>query len=476
MNTIHCKINGREVSCEAGTTILDAAKQSGIEIPTLCYLKDINKLGACRLCVVEIEGMPRLMPSCVTPVRDGMVIHSESESVLASRKKTLDLVCKRHRMDCEYCPDYTFCELHAAVRRLGLDERKYAEKYHERNADESSPCIVRDPSKCIRCRRCVATCKKQGVEAISALFRADKTVTGAQVPMSETNCVGCGQCVKNCPTGALFIKDDTNLLWRALNNQKRIILGIEPETAFNIGKFFGEQGEQNEFKRLATVCKKAGAAEVFDLTGLVSLALPEAAEAIAERLRKGEKNLLISASAASGKHYETEPGFTACRSGEDLFYEKASELCAKEGIPEEEQFLVYVSGCPSGKREHRCDAVLTTTELFQWIQRACVSRFTTLDVWKKAKETEVRRLADVLSVSDDPEKDTILNDQDLIVKLQVLLEEKLQKDITVTLADGFLDCKQKRKEEYDVIYVRPVIGGAQNGGGQFRTHGFQKER
>lgn len=212
MGSIHCSINGQDVSCEPGTTVLEAARAAGIDIPSLCYFKELNQIGACRICVVEIEGMPRLMAACTTQVKSGMVIHTESEAVIASRKRSLDLICKRHRMDCEYCPNYSFCELHAVIRRLGIDDRPYSQTYRERRADESSSCIVRDNSKCVRCRRCVATCKKQGVEAISALYRAETTTVGALLPMAETNCISCGQCVRNCPTGALFVKDDTDLL------------------------------------------------------------------------------------------------------------------------------------------------------------------------------------------------------------------------------------------------------------------------
>ena len=144
-----CKINGQTVTFQDGATILETARQAGIDIPTLCYIKDLNRPAACRMCVVEIEGMAKLMPACVTKAQDGMVVQTESEKVIASRKKTLDLMCQNHRMDCEYCPNYTFCELHALLRRYGVDDRPYSQVYHERNADESSPCIVRDTSKCV---------------------------------------------------------------------------------------------------------------------------------------------------------------------------------------------------------------------------------------------------------------------------------------------------------------------------------------
>ncbi len=464
MSTISCKINNQEITCEAGVTILEAAREAGIHIPTLCYMKNLNKPAACRICIVEIEGMPRLMPSCVTQVKENMVIYTESEKVIASRKRTLDLICKRHRMDCEYCPDYTFCELHARIRELGLDERKYSEVYQERCADESSPCIVRDSSKCIRCRRCVAACKAQGVEAISALFRADKTITGAQVPMAETNCIGCGQCVKNCPTGALFIKDETDLLWRAANNKKRIVFGITQQSAENIGMFFGEKEAKNQMGKLAGICGQIGADAVYDLTGIEQQSLPAAAAKAVHRLEQGEENLMISFCPAAKRHYSGNTKLVEAAAAEELFAAKVIDAYSQRGVSREELFLVYVSPCASIKQKHRCDAVLTTTELFQWIQRACVSRYTTLEVWKNTEPVNAKKLEDTEALYKS------YNDG-----LQILLREHLGREVTVVHADGITACEKLNAEAHtDVIWLTACPGGCENGGGQFRTQGYRK--
>ena len=428
MGSIHCSINGQDVSCESGTTVLEAARAAGIDIPSLCYFKELNQIGACRICVVEIEGMPRLMAACTTQVKSGMVIHTESEAVIASRKRSLDLICKRHRMDCEYCPNYSFCELHAVIRRLGIDDRPYSQIYHERRVDKSSSCIVRDNSKCVRCRRCVATCKKQGVEAISALYRAEATAVGALLPMAETNCIDCGQCVRNCPTGALFVKDDTDLLWRAQNNHKKIVIGIMPESANNIGRFWGAKADRNEMARLAAVCRKAGAYEVLDLTGLRDLAVSELVPEITRCKEAGKKTAVSICPAEKYRECQQEEILWG-RNPETIFREKAVELIHEKGISEEELFLVYVSPCTAAKRSHASDAVLTTAELFQWIQRACVSRFTTLDVWNKAAEETA---------------------------LPLLKDDKPSVD----------------ESETTVVYACP--GGCANGGGQFRAKAYQK--
>ncbi len=428
MYTVRFQIDGQDVLCEAGTSILEAARAAGIHIPTLCYFKDLNKLGACRVCVVEIEGAPRLMPSCLTRARDGMVVRTQSEMVIEARRKAVDLLCRNHRMDCEYCPDYTYCELHAVIRELGMDDRKYSEVYHRRQADESSDSIVRDDSKCIRCRRCVATCKAQGVGTVLAMRRAEETYIGTPAPLAATSCTGCGQCVRNCPTGALFVKDDTDLLWRARNNRKKIVLGIEPETAENIGRFFGARKSRNEMPRLAAICRKAGAYAVMDLTGLHDLAAAELAPEIARRKKDGGK-VSVSICPAEKARVDRREDVLWGRDPEAIFRERAGKLFRERGFREEELFLVYVSPCTAAKRCRASDAVLTTVELFQWIQRACVSRFTTLDVWRRT------------------EGETPLS----------LLEGEIPA----------LDLGN-----VDMVYACP--GGCANGGGQFRAQGCQK--
>ena len=374
MSTVSCKINGREITCEAGTTILEAARAAGIDIPTLCYLKDVNKAGACRMCVVEIAGMPRLMAACTTAVTEGAEIFTESEKVVLSRKTTLDLFCKRHRMDCEYCPDYTYCELHALIRKYGLDERRYSQVYHPRNADETSASIVRDPSKCIRCRRCVATCKNQGVEAVSALNRAAATTVGAVIPMADTVCIGCAQCVKNCPTGALSVRDETDLLLRAHNEKKIMVFGIMPETAQNIGKFFGEKEPENEMGRIAAIARKAGVDAVYNLSGIGALAAQEASEQIRKKQEKSKGAILAAACPGIWHYFKENDNLVKIKSNEALFHQMVTEEYRRMGISGEQLFVVYISPCAAVKREHVCDAVLTTTELYQWIPSRTASR------------------------------------------------------------------------------------------------------
>ena len=458
MGTVSCKINGQSVACEAGTTILEAARAAGIEIPTLCYLKDVNQVGACRMCVVEIAGMPRLMAACTTAVTEGSEIYTESEKVIASRRTTLDLLCKRHRMDCEYCPDYTYCELHALIRKYGLDERKYSQVYHPRTADETSASIVRDPSKCIRCRRCVATCKKQGVEAVGALNRAAATAIGAVIPRADTGCIGCAQCVKNCPTGALSVRDETNLLHRAHNEKKIMVFGVMPETAQNIGKFFGEEEPGNELGRITAIARKVGVDAVYDLSGIGALAAEEAAERIREK-QKTSGGAVLASACPGIRHYFKDCGdLVEIKSNEELFHQLVTEEYEHLGISREQLFIVYISPCAAAKRKHVCDAILTTTELYQWMLRICVSRFTMRQVWNTAKPAEAKCLK---ALADGK------NDTDLRACLENLLGQEVKK------AEGIAE--GKRLPEPPGVWIASACpGGCRNGGGQFRTQAFIK--
>lgn len=453
MSTVKCKINGLEIICKEGDTILEAARANQIDIPTLCYFQNLNHPGACRICVVQIAGMPRLMAACTTVVKEGMEIETENEEVISSRKRSLDLICKRHRMDCEYCPDYTFCELHGLVRRYGLDDRKYSQVYQPRNADESSPSIVRDTSKCIRCRRCVATCKQQGVEAISTLNRAGNTVTGAIIPMSETNCIGCAQCVRNCPTGALSIKDETDLIWRAVNEKKTIVFGIMPSTANNLGHFFGDREDKNEIGRIAAIAKKIGADRVYDLTNLDMLALNETVEKVHRKQEAGSQTILVTSCPGAKHYFEGNDALVEVPQNEDIFSKLVRKEYEQKGISRDNLCIVYVSSCASVKQSHSSDVVLTTTEFYQWMLRACVSRFTLRHVW----EQSLPESADVL-----PELSEINIVNDFSDALEGILGMKVQKANGITEAKSLLS-------ENSIVLVNACPGGCVNGGGQFRN-------
>ncbi len=355
---INLKINSKTVSANEGNTILEAARANDIHIPTLCHLAGCTPDSSCRICVVEVKGVPRLMPACSTLVSDGMEIFTDSEKVVESRRITLDLICRNHRMECEYCSRYSDCELHALLRELGMDDRAYASIHHEQEKDFSSPAIVRDSSKCVLCRRCEKVCEKQGIFAIGALKRAADTKIGSVVPMPESGCIGCGQCLAACPTGALSIKNESKALRIAQNKGKTVIFALSP--------FIEHSG------KLVSILHSMGAHKVFDGSGFVAMAAEEAKSELA----KGKKG--ISPICPSAAKLVDVP--VLGRHPEAIFH----EWCKKEfGI---EAFTVWVSPCTALKAKHDCDFAMTEMELYDHILRACVSRYTMRQVWEDAVE------------------------------------------------------------------------------------------
>ena len=244
---VNIKINGIEYAVEEGTTILEACRQNGIKIPTLCWLKDINAIGACRICVVEMTGARSLVASCVYPLSkfdEGKNILTHSPAVLQSRKMTLQLLLSDHNMDCLACSRNGSCELQELCKELGVDDTTFFEgEKNEYDIDYSSKHMFRDNNKCIHCRRCIAACDKlQGIGVIGANNRGFKTSIDCafDLDLAETACVSCGQCITACPTGALAEKDDTDKVWDALADpEKVVVVQTAPAVRASLGEAFG---------------------------------------------------------------------------------------------------------------------------------------------------------------------------------------------------------------------------------------------
>lgn len=303
-----------------------------------------------------------------------MEIETASEAVLESRRITLDLICRHHRMDCDTCSRYTDCELHALLRELGMDYRVYERIYHEKSKDLTSPAVVRDSSKCVLCRRCEAACAEQGIYAIGALGRADGTKLGAVVPMPETGCIGCGRCLAVCPTGALSVVNENKAVRIALNRKKHVVFAVTKFSADNAPRYFGRCGVPAE--KLAQILRACGADKVVDAAGFYHLSAGEAASAL-ERGGRGVSPVCPAAARVSGK---TVLG----RHPEEIFNSWCKgEYAAGAGIRGEDVFTVWVSPCTALKKSHACDAAMTTRELYEFILRACVSRHTMRQVWKE---------------------------------------------------------------------------------------------
>ena len=390
-NMVNLKINGKAVSVPQGTTILDAAKAAGIKIPTLCYLRDINAIGACRVCVCEVKGARSLVAACVYPVNEGMEVFTNTPRVLNSRKMTVELLLSDHHQDCLGCVRSESCELQTLSRELGCESGKYAGSKNEYAIDDSTPYLVRDNNKCILCRRCVAACKKyQGIAVIGANSRGFDTSIGSYFlkNLSDVACVGCGQCVTVCPTGALREKDEIDEVVAAINNpDKYVVIGTAPAVRVGISEEFGYPVGTNTEKKMVAAIKALGADAVFDVDFSADLTIMEEGYEFLDRLKNGGVlPMMTSCSPAWIKyveHYYPEliPNLSSCKSPQQMFGAIVKTYYAEKiGKDPKDIYVACVMPCTAKKFEKTrddqsaagvpdIDAVLTTRELARMIKR-----------------------------------------------------------------------------------------------------------
>ena len=268
MDLISLTIDGVQVEVAPGTTVLEAARQAGIRIPTLCYLKDINEIGACRMCVVD-TGARALQAACVLPVAPNMKVKTNTPAVRAARKMNLELLLSNHDRKCLSCVRSTTCELQAMCLEYGVDnEDAFAGSRTDYKVDDSSPSLIRDPGKCILCRRCIAVCDKvQNVGAIGMVHRGFNSVIQPawNHPLGSSPCINCGQCINVCPTGALTEKDDTAKVWDAINDPTKFVV-VQPAPAVRaaLGEEFGMPMGTSVTGKMATALHRLGFDKVFD--------------------------------------------------------------------------------------------------------------------------------------------------------------------------------------------------------------------
>ena len=290
MEMVNLKINGIPVTVEKGSTILDAARKTGIEIPTLCFMKDINEIGACRICIVEAnEGRGfRIVTSCVYPVSEGMEVLTNTEKIQKYRKTTLELILSVHDKKCLSCPRSTNCELQKLCRDYGVDDSQFEGEKPVYEKDLSTPHLVRDNNKCILCRRCVATCENQYVSVIGANDRGMDTSIGQpfNLPLNSTPCISCGQCTVVCPTGALTERDDTQKVWDAIADpDKYVVVQTAPSIRATIGECFGMPIGTNVEGKMVAALRRIGFDKVFDTDFGADLTIIEEANELVEKIK-----------------------------------------------------------------------------------------------------------------------------------------------------------------------------------------------
>ena len=298
MEMVKLTIDGIQIEVPRGTTVLEAARAANIQIPTLCYLKGINEIGACRMCLVEVKGARNLQASCVYPAADGMEIRTNSPTVREARKVNLELILSNHDRKCLTCARSENCELQALSKQLGVDDIRYDGEKIDYAVDEFSPSIVRDPNKCILCRRCVAACREvQGIGAIGATERGFRTtiepVFGKN--MSEVNCINCGQCIEACPVAALREKDDTDKVWDAIGNPNlHVVVQTAPAVRVALGEEFGMPIGTRVTGKMVAALRRLGFDRIFDTDFAADLTIMEEGTELLGRLKNGGKLPMIT--------------------------------------------------------------------------------------------------------------------------------------------------------------------------------------
>lgn len=399
MEMVNVKINGVSYDVPKGYTILEACKSVGIEIPTLCFLKEINEIGACRICVVEVKGARSLVASCVYPVNDGMEVYTHSPNVLKSRKTTLELILSNHERKCLSCPRSTNCELQKLCLDLGVDETKFEGAKTPCEIDDSAPHMIRDNSKCILCRRCVAVCEKyQSVSVIGANERGFNTHIGCAFDqnLDEVACVSCGQCVAVCPTGALVEKDSTKEVWDALADpNKKVFVQTAPAVRATLGECFGMPIGTNVEGKMVAALRRLGFDGVYDTNIGADMTIMEEANEFLDRVQNnGVLPMITSCSPGWVKFCEHNfpemlDNLSTCKSPQQMTGAIIKTYYAqKMGLDPKDIFVVSVMPCTAKKFEVTrdgqsaagvpdTDASITTRELAKMIERAAI-KFTEL--------------------------------------------------------------------------------------------------
>ena len=389
---IKLKIDGIDVEVPKGTTILQAAKKANIDIPTLCYLKEINEIGDCRICIVEVEGRRGFATSCIQKAEEGMVVHTHSKQIMEARKVILDLILSNHKRDCLTCTRNGNCELQTLAMKFNVMNVEYEGEKSVHKIDDLSPSIVRDFNKCILCRRCISTCKKvQKIGAIDCVNRGFNSCvsTVGDHSLNDVNCTFCGQCITACPVGALREKDSTDLVWEKLKDEDTfVVVQTAPAVRAALGEEFGMKIGTNVTGKMVTSLRKLGFNKVFDTNTGADLTIMEEANEFIQRFTQGGTLPMITSCSPGWVKYiemnypELLSHLSSCKSPHEMFGAiLKSYYASKSGIDPKKMFVVSVMPCIAKKFERQreemkneeldnVDAVLTTRELARMIKQA----------------------------------------------------------------------------------------------------------
>ena len=507
---IHLIIDDIPVEVEEGTTILEAARKAKIDIPTLCFLKEINEIGDCRMCIVEVEGRPNFATSCIQKCEEGMIVHTHSEPVMKARREILDLILSNHHRECLTCIRSGNCELQDLAIKYNLKDIEFDGEKVNHEIDDKSPAIVRDFNKCILCRRCVATCK--GVQNIGAIDCGNRGFdscisTAGQCSLNDVDCVFCGQCIENCPTGALHEKDNTEEVFKMINDKELFtIVQTAPAVRVGIDEEFGMPIGTNAQGKMVTALKRLGFDKVFDTNTGADFTIMEEANEFIDRLTKN-KNLPMMTSCCPAWVRFAEKNFpgelkhlSSCKSPHQMFGAILKSYYAKKNkIDPTKIRVVSVMPCIAKKFERTrqemevdslrdVDAVITTRELARMIKQRDID-FVELEesnfddpmgeatgaaaifgVTGGVMEAALRTAADVLEGKDLKQID--YEDVRGNIGIKKAKVKVAGKEIKIVVASGLKNARKimeeikQGKADYQFVEIMACPGGCIMGGGQ----------